>query len=180
MTYVALTCQSLIAAVYGFAALSKLSPARFADFIRSTGALLPARWSRRRTQVGVLVLTCELAVVALSVALTAAGLILGLALSAAFAVALTRAVIRGERTTCRCFGASSTPIGPAHIVRNVLLAGVSVTGLIALQWSTSVNVAGAAVSIAAGIIFAFIIAMLDELLALFKDPVVVRALPVKR
>lgn len=51
--------------------------------------------------------------------------LLGLLL--AFTVAIVRRLRRGERPPCACFGSwSSAPIGPAHLVRNAVLAALAI------------------------------------------------------
>jgi hypothetical protein len=46
--------------------------------------------------------------------------------------AVLRSVVRdGRAVTCRCFGASTAPIGVAHLVRNGVLLAVIGAGMIA-------------------------------------------------
>jgi hypothetical protein len=51
---------------------------------------------------------------------------------------MARVVARGDRVPCGCFGASTTPIGRAHIWRNGLLAAAAATGLVAGATSPAV------------------------------------------
>jgi hypothetical protein len=78
--------------------------------------------------VAVGVLTAEVAVVPLLVLAPLGGFVLAAVLLGGFAVAIGRALRRGERGPCRCFGASSAPLGPRHVVRSAGLGLVALTG----------------------------------------------------
>ncbi|MFC7643690.1 MauE/DoxX family redox-associated membrane protein [Streptosporangium lutulentum] len=77
------------------------------------------------------VFAAELAAVVLLAVPTTA--VIGFALSAVlltgFAAGIAGALRRGERTPCRCFGAAGTRLGPAHLVRNLVLAVIAAVGL---------------------------------------------------
>ena len=60
-TYPLLACQALLMAVFGLAAVSKLTRRGFGEFVAATGRLLPARWSRGRRPVALGVLAAEIA-----------------------------------------------------------------------------------------------------------------------
>lgn len=53
------------------------------------------------------------------------------ALVAAFTVVLVVLIRRDEDVSCACFGASRTPVGPAHLVRNGVLLAVCGLGTVA-------------------------------------------------
>jgi len=53
-------------------------------------------------------------------------------LIAGFTVALRRVVRSEQQVACRCFGASTAPVGVAHLVRNgALLAVIGLTTSVA-------------------------------------------------
>ncbi len=56
----------------------------------------------------------------------------GYALSAllllAFITLIAHALWRGRAASCNCFGASSEPLGPAHLLRNVVMLAIALTG----------------------------------------------------
>jgi hypothetical protein len=104
--------------------------------------------------VAVMLPVAELVVAALLVALwTPAPGVVAAILLALFTVVLLRAQAR--RVPCLCFGASSleTPVGPAAVVRNGVLAALAVlaTGTPAGASFGATLVVGAAFAIAAGL-----------------------------
>ena len=136
MIYLQLTCRLLIAGVFltsfGGKALSRKS---FDGFVASVAAarLVPGETAR---PLAVLVLAGEATVAATLLAfpvgpvwLTAGGFALAVVLLLAFIV-LIRSVRRtGRVVACACFGPSATPLGVAHLWRNVVLLAVAVAGL---------------------------------------------------
>ena len=98
--------------------------------------------------IGALLPAAELAVGVLLVAWRSAvpGVVAGLLL-VGFTVVLLRA--RARRVPCLCFGAAKvdTPVGPAAIIRNGVLAALAVFAI----GSPSGASAGATVAIAAGL-----------------------------
>jgi hypothetical protein len=140
--------------------------------------------------VAVAVTAAEAAVVVLLALPFTVPLGLGLAvgLLAAFTTGIVLALRRGQRAPCRCFGASTTRLGPAHVVRTLVLVTVAGTGL--LTDLVAVGGAGAppqlggvAVALAAAAVGVLIVVRLDDLMALFTtrlpDPVTGRATPPK-
>jgi hypothetical protein len=148
MIYLQLTCRLLIAGVFltsfGGKALSRKS---FDGFVASVVAarLVPAGavpLPKPGLTVGgarplaVLVLAGEATVAATLLAfpvspvwLTAGGFGLAAVLLLAFVV-LIRSVRRtGRVVACACFGPSATPLGVAHLWRNVVLLAVAVAGI---------------------------------------------------
>jgi hypothetical protein len=98
------------------------------------------RW---RSAVAAAVIMCELATAALLAAdVTAlAGLGVGAALLIVFTMAISSVLRQGTSASCRCFGASTQPLGRRHLVRNailLLIAAIGVTGTspaTALGWN---------------------------------------------
>lgn len=123
--------------------------------------------------VAVLVVAGEAGVVlALAVpgrATAVVGFGLATALLLVFAAGIARGLRRGSRTPCRCFGASTTPLGPHHLLRNLLLAVLAVLGATTtVVAAPGGHPAGALVAAAAGLVLGALAATLDELLALFQ------------
>ncbi|MET9295512.1 MauE/DoxX family redox-associated membrane protein [Streptomyces sp. NPDC003077] len=187
--------QWLLGTVFLISAVSKMAGrqafAAFADSVRAM-ANMPAR-ARSARPVSVAVVTAECAVCALFAVsgllslygrvsssqssataarlATSAGAALAATLLVAFAIAIVRTVRRGARTPCRCFGASAAPLGPRHVVRNAVLAGLAVYGAV-LPVSGAplpyVPLAHTAVAAMAGLLLGGLAALLDELVALFR------------
>lgn len=125
-----LGCRALLAVVLGAAAIGKLRRRAFESFTLSLSAFgLPAAFAR--PSVAGLVVAFEAAAAVLLVVAPAAGYALALALIAAFTAVLHRVVHSGRRVACWCFGASTTPVGVSHLVRNAALLVVAGLGIAA-------------------------------------------------
>ncbi|MFE6306542.1 MauE/DoxX family redox-associated membrane protein [Nocardiopsis sp. NPDC057823] len=145
-------------------AVERLAPARAVRALTPPGG--PRRAGARAAAAGVL--AAEAATVALLVSAPAAGLLCALVLLSAFTAALVGALRRGDRAPCACFGAAGHPIRPAHVVRNLLLAGAGAAGLAAAALDPQpAGAAAAAVAAAAGAAAALPFLLLDDLLDLF-------------
>jgi hypothetical protein len=94
------------------------------------------------------------------------GFALAGALVAAFTAAIGTALKRGRRALCRCFGASSAPLGPSHLVRNTILLISTLAGGLALD-AQPPRAAGLVVAIAAGLMGAILIVAMDDIAFLF-------------
>lgn len=93
-----------------------------------------------------------------------AGLLLAMVVLTAFTIAILVVLNRGVQTSCPCFGSSPVRFGRRHVVRNGTLLVVGATTIMAMAGSASqVDVGGAVVAIAAGMVFAIVIASFDEL-----------------
>jgi Methylamine utilisation protein MauE len=165
MEYVGVGCASLIGWVFLASAMSKLR--NFGEFTRSLPALAPVRPG----QVRALAMTVVAAEVAVPILLLfPAAVLYGFALAGAlltgFTAAIGTALRRGRRTPCRCFGASSTPLGLSHLVRNVILIISALAGGLAPA-AQSPQAAGLAVAIAAGLLGAILIVAMDDIAFLF-------------
>ncbi|MDX3190467.1 methylamine utilization protein MauE [Streptomyces sp. MN03-5084-2B] len=162
MEYLRAAAAALIAVVFAASAFSKLRD--FRGFARSVPALvpMPARWV---TPVSVAVVGTELASAVLVPVTAVGGFVLATALLLAFTVAIAASLRRGRRAPCRCFGATETPIGPRHLVRNTVLICFAVLGALAPEQLPPV--AGAAVAVAAGAVVAVLVIAMDDIAVVF-------------
>ncbi|MFI6318391.1 MauE/DoxX family redox-associated membrane protein [Nonomuraea sp. NPDC050556] len=168
MDYAALAFRCFIGLLFLLSALSKLrSRAAFLEFTVSTRQLL----ATPRIPTGIAAGTAAGAELAVPVLLAVPvsvrlGFSVACLLLAAFTVAIVAALRRKVSASCRCFGASSAPLGRAHVVRNTLLFLVSALGL-ALGTGAPIEPAGWVITAAAAAVAAVLVARLDDLLALF-------------
>jgi hypothetical protein len=98
----------------------------------------------------------------------------GFAVAALLLIAFTAGIlhaIRGrQKVSCQCFGASSVPVGPAHLVRNGFLLLVAAAGLAgALAPSHAQPSPGVLITaVATGAIAAAVAVYTDEIADLFR------------
>ncbi|MEV5749297.1 MauE/DoxX family redox-associated membrane protein [Actinoallomurus sp. NPDC052308] len=153
----------LIGLVFAVSAVSKLRD--LDGFARSVPALVPA-WPGRARLLAVVTTALEALVPLLLVAppTTSYGFSLAAVLLAAFTTAIAAAIRRGRRATCRCFGPSSAPLGPRHLVRNGVLFSCAALG--GLSPGGLPPAAGVAVAAAAGLVGAVLIVFLDDIVDL--------------
>jgi len=164
MDYVRAGCAALFAVVFAVSAWSKLRD--FEGFARSVPSLAPVagRWVRTvASTVVFLEIAAAVLVVVPATAVIGFGLALGLML--VFAAGIAWSLRRGRRTSCRCFGASDTPVSARHIVRNLLLACAAVLG--AVSPVPSVPIAGLVVAAATGLVLAVLVVAMDDLAVIF-------------
>jgi len=171
--YLVFGMRFLIGAVFLASTFGKLARrggiGRFTDSVRGM-RILPERLAR---PVALAVIAGEASVCVLltvpSRRTALPGLALATALLAVFTVAIALAVRRGVRAPCQCFGASTTPLGARHLVRNVLLVAAAVTGAAGSAAEGPVHPAGALVAAASGLLAGGVVAALDELHDLFAS-----------
>lgn len=167
-------CYCLVGLVFAVSSASKLrGRMAFVEFVRTTRVLATAtvpryemsRGGARRTAV--VVVSGETAVpVSLVVPGTAEiGLGIAILLLTAFGVGIAAAMRRGLRTSCRCFGSSTAPLGRRHLVRNALLAAAAATGLV--LGPGQADPAGMAVAAAGALVLTALVVRLDDLIDLF-------------
>jgi hypothetical protein len=180
-------CCCLVGLVFAVSSASKLrGRAAFDEFIRTTRVLAVAtipgyqvsRVGARR--MGVAVVSGEIAVPVLMVVPGTAGIGLGIAivLLTVFGVGIAAAMRRGLRTSCRCFGSSSAPLGPRHLVRNALLVAAAATGLaFGPDRIGSADPAGLAVAGAGAVVLVALVVRLDDLIDLFTPASAVAGRP---
>jgi hypothetical protein len=165
MEYVGVGFASLIGWVFLASAISKLR--HFGEFTRSLPALAPVRVGQVRPLAMTVVATeAAVPVLLLFPAAVFYGFALAGALLAAFTTAIVIALKRGRRAPCQCFGASSTPLGPSHLVRNAILLVSALAGGLALDVRPQ-QAAGLVVAIAAGLVGAIFIVAMDDIAFLF-------------
>src|SRR5690242_1242757 len=170
MPYLSLGCRVVVGVVFLVALASKARPAGFRRFVRSLRRLDAVPAARVRLVAGT-VATAEAAVVVL-VALPArwtavAGFVLAAGLLTAFAVAIVGTLRRGLRVPCACFGRSSAPMGPHHVVRNAALVAVAIAGAVTTRPGSG-GAGGLAVAAAAGLVLGGLTTVLDDLVGLFR------------
>ncbi|MBQ1159496.1 methylamine utilization protein MauE [Streptomyces sp. A73] len=174
MHYLVLGARCLIGLVFLVSSLSKtVRKASFDDFVTSVAGMGLVRADRCRA-VALLVVAVEYQVwLALAVgppAVTAAGFALATGLLVVLAGAIARTLRRGVAATCRCFGTSTSRLRPLHIVRNIALAAVALTGAAAVALSGSAaspGAGGAVVAAAGGLLLGGLAVFLDDLDELF-------------
>lgn len=183
MLYVLIAARALLAVVLTASVLGKLrgGSAR-RDFVSAVERLAPG-WSIKALSppggprragaraVAAGVVAAEAATVALLLwpPAPALGLLGAVALLTAFTAALVGVLRRGDRVPCACFGTARTPVRPAHVVRNLLLAAAGTAGLVATAAGPHPAGETAAVlaAAAAGAVAALPVLLLDDLLDLF-------------
>lgn len=179
MAYVAVACRALLVAVVAVSLVSKLRGraawSGFLDSVQRLGRVPgPAVGAVAAAVVAAEVLVVVLLVVPTT---TAVGLASAGALLAGFTLVVFAAWRRGVPAPCRCFGATTVPVGPRHLVRNALLvtaAGAGVAGHV--SGSGAAHPGGVLVAVAGGLVAAAALIVLDDLVDLFMGPaVVVRA-----
>jgi hypothetical protein len=179
MALIGVGCTALVAVVFGFAAFGKLRDrAAWAEFVTTTGAMLPTRRFPVRpvaiAVAGAECVTAVLSVVALvsrAAAAEVAALSLAAALFAVFLAGIAGVVRSGRRVRCRCFGAGGAAFGRNHLVRNGILLLTVTCGLAA---GTYARLDGAAfVAVVTGAVCGLAAVHWDELAYLFSDPATV-------
>ncbi|MFJ6195515.1 MauE/DoxX family redox-associated membrane protein [Micromonospora sp. NPDC092111] len=174
MRYLEVGTRALLAVVFVAALVGKVSGrASYAAFVRSLRQMdvVPVRVVRPAAAATVV---AEAMVVLLLLVPARwggiAGSVLAGVLLAAFTAAVLATVRRGRRAPCRCFGASDTPLGWRHVVRNLGLTAAAALGLAASVSSGELQLAAASLAVFAGLLAGALVAALDELVALFRSP----------
>ena len=147
MDLLELGCRAALLVVFALAIAGKMrGRASWEAFVQTVGAFgLPSSWPRAPAAAAIVGM--EAAATACLIAAPSLGYALSLGLLAIFTAVLGLALRRGQRTPCRCFGASERPIGPAHVARNVALLAVAAAGLVT-RLTGSPGAAGARETIA--------------------------------
>lgn len=172
MAYLVVACQAMLFCVFATSVITKVRSRRaFADFSQSVEAfrVLPPSWSgmvARATVAGE-----AGAVLLLALPWTVpAGFALAAGLLGAFTVAIVLALRGGRTAPCRCFGASAAPLSGSHVVRNLSLLAVSLTGLMggAVLSGPTRDPAGLTLSLAVAAVAALFVVRLDDVAALLR------------
>ncbi|NBM14644.1 MauE/DoxX family redox-associated membrane protein [Streptomyces sp. GC420] len=148
----------------------------FGEFTEAVRAYAPILVGRGRSSaapvVAALVVAAEVTVatILLLPGAAPAGLALAAVLLAAFALVAAAALRTPRGAPCRCFGRTSAPLGPVHLVRNLVLLAVAGAGLTATALAGPGHPAPvpAAVAFAAGSVIGLLAVALDDLVALFR------------
>jgi hypothetical protein len=98
-----------------------------------------------------------------------AGFTVAVVLLAGFTVGIVISVRRGNQAPCRCFGRSSVPLGPRHVVRNTGLIVLALAGL-AAAWTSSPDPDPAMVALAviAGVVLGGLVTVFDDVAELLS------------
>jgi len=169
--YVLSCCRILIGLVFGISLLSKVrSRTSYTAFVAAVPGLVPRLPGRL---VAPMLVVAEAAIVIL-VALpptAEAGFAVAAALLLAFSTAIWFAVRRRAAVTCQCFGSSSTPVGPAQLVRNVVLLLAAGAGLLA-AFDPARSTPGPGVLVTAlftGATVALVVVLTDQIAGFFRS-----------
>jgi hypothetical protein len=164
--------RCLVGVVFLASSLSKLAGTNaYRAFTASVGELrlLPARVT---PVVAVTVVVAELAIWLLLAApvpvAAVAGFMVAAGLLAAFAIGIALSLTKGVRAPCRCFGTSTTPLGLGHVVRNAVLAVISLGGAVIAPLGGPVRPGGFVVAVLAGLFLGVLIMSFDDIVALFR------------
>jgi Methylamine utilisation protein MauE len=173
MLYLMIACQALLAGVFVIALAGKVrGRAALDEFVASIVAL--GMFPRARSVAAAYAVLGAEAVVILALVLPYT-LLLGFAAATALLIVLTvgisAALRRGRHTPCRCFGASVTPLGRTHVVRNLVLMAIGCVGLAAGAavggTGPAAHPAGVALALATAAVGVLIVVRLDDLMELF-------------
>ncbi|WP_283138244.1 MauE/DoxX family redox-associated membrane protein [Rhizohabitans arisaemae] len=170
MPYVEIACRALLITVFLIAVAGKVrGRTAFQEFTASLTTL--GIFSRAGSAVAAYALVGAEAVTPLLL-VSPPTAPLGFAAATGTLAVLTGGVLialrRGRRTPCRCFGRTATPLGPAHVIRNLILTAIGCTGLVA--WAAggaAAHPAGVALALAAAVVGALLVVRLDDLMELF-------------
>ncbi|GAB3425396.1 MauE/DoxX family redox-associated membrane protein [Flindersiella endophytica] len=172
MEYVVLACQVTLAGVFLFSFASKVRNRNaYEEFVASVVILRLARYRGSRVLALATVAAEAASVILLIVPSTSkAGLALAACLLTAFTTVIAVELRRGSRAPCRCFGASSTPLGLPHLLRNLILLAAGGTGLVGGLTATAAprDPAWTVLTLAAAALALVLVVRLDDLVALFS------------
>ncbi|MEU5866925.1 MULTISPECIES: MauE/DoxX family redox-associated membrane protein [unclassified Nonomuraea] len=167
MLYVAVGCRVLLVIVFAVALASKVS-GREAWRRFATSVTDMTTW--RSPAVPFAVAAGEAAVIVLTAVplgwAGAAGFTLAAVLLGGFTVATLLVMRRGAAVPCRCFGASETPLGVPHVVRNLVLVSLAVLGLVATAGSGAADVGIAVLAGLLGAALGVLFTRWDDLVSL--------------
>jgi hypothetical protein len=169
LMYLALACRCAIGVVFLVSVCGKLrSRPAFRAFV-SWLAVLPVPLVRSRPGAAAAVMAAAEALIVILFALpwtVRPGLALAAVVLAAFTVGTWLAVARGTDAPCQCFGASTSPLGRRHVIRDALLGAVAIAGA-AAAGPGGARPATAVLSLGTGLVAAGFVVFLDDLAVLF-------------
>lgn len=182
MSYVILGCRLLLLGMFLVSLAGKVRSRRaFHAFVAATATLLavapaPARRFALLAMAAEAVIVVLLAVPPTPPAAVPPTLPAGFALSAVtlggFGYALVRALKQGRTAPCRCFGASSAPVGRRHVIRNLVLIAAAVTAAVATLDGAphAVETPGVVITALAALVCVVLVTRLDDIAELFRAP----------
>ncbi|MEU4834045.1 MauE/DoxX family redox-associated membrane protein [Streptosporangium sp. NPDC023615] len=183
MSYVILGCRLLLLGIFLASLAGKVrSRQAFREFVAATATLLavPSAPARR---FALLAMAAEAAIVVLlavppTVPAVApptlpAGFALAAVTLAGFGYALARALRQGRTAPCRCFGASSAPVGRRHVIRNLVLIAAAATAAVAALGGApqAVETPGVVITALAALVCVVLVTRLDDIAELFRPTV---------
>ncbi|MFI7464923.1 MauE/DoxX family redox-associated membrane protein [Nonomuraea sp. NPDC049646] len=172
MQYVDVACRLLLLTVFALALASKVtSRTAWREFVESVRAMRVARGEAARPVAVAAAVAEALVVVLAAIPLSWAGtaaFVLAAGLLACLTVAIVLVVRRGAAVTCRCFGASTTPMGVPHVVRNLVLLAVALLGLAGAAAAQPADLALAAIVGVFGAVAGLLMSRWDDLTALLR------------
>ncbi|MEV7519881.1 MauE/DoxX family redox-associated membrane protein [Streptomyces sp. NPDC091371] len=163
-------CQVFIGVVFLTSFAGKVrTPARYADFRTAAGELAP--WLPAKAAAPAVVAAEAAAVVLVGLPATApAGFAVAIALLLAFTAAILVAVRRRRRVLCQCFGTSSVPVGPVHVLRNlILLAGAGAGAVLTAVPRVPVEPAGLVTAVLCAAVLTWVTLRTDDIAELFRS-----------
>lgn len=174
MEYLAVGIRTLVGIVFLAAVVGKVARRDgFSAFLASVQRMrILSTWRAglvaRVVVVGEVVI-CLLLAVPIRVA-NVAGLLLASGLLVAFSLGIVVSVRRGIHAPCRCFGASTTPLGTRHVVRNIGLAAAAAVGAVSVVGAAGpVHTEGVIVAAVAGLALGGVVIVLDDIIELFAS-----------
>lgn len=170
MGYVEIGLRALFVTVFAASFVSKTGG--FDAFAGSVRGMVPAAGQLARP-IAWVVFAFEAAVCLLLVlpahTTAATGFLLASTLLLAFTLGIAATLRRGARVPCRCFGDTSTPVGPIHLVRNLLLVVVALAGAGATTAAErQLPIPVMLLCAAAGVLLGAIVIELDAIVRLFR------------
>jgi hypothetical protein len=171
MIYVAVGCQAALVGVFFFSIAGKVRNRHaYDEFVSSVIAMqvLPQPWTRLAAIATIAAEVATLVLLAIP-ATVPAGFLVAAGLLTVFTSAILTAIRRGRGAPCRCFGASTTPLGRIHVVRNLVLLAACLVGLasIANGSGNAPHPSGLLISLGAAAITLLFVLRLDDLVSLF-------------
>jgi hypothetical protein len=174
MQYVDVASRLLLLTMFTLALASKISSrGAWGEFVESTRAMAVVGEARVQAAAVVTAIAEGAVIVLAALPLRWAGsaaFVIAAGLLGCLAIAVAMVVRRGKSVTCRCFGASQTPLGVSHVVRNVLLVVIALLGLAGSLVSGSFDPFLTAVVGVFGAVLGLLVARWDDLVSLLVTP----------
>jgi ABC-type microcin C transport system permease subunit YejB len=170
--YAELACRLCLLTVFAVALAGKLSGRdAFAAFTRSLRQMSVVPQGTVALAARASIAAEALVVVLLAIPVRGAGTA-GFAVAAGLLAVFTGAIVsslrRGNVAPCRCFGASSTPLGRRHVLRNAALIAVALLGFVAALVPGTAGISGLLVAGAAGVVAGVTVTAFDDIVALVR------------